>query len=104
MLALTSGCSRAVQIRPNAVDRLDSVTYDTLLVAQSVLDWAKDAYAKGTIPPESKASINAAGKAYDALRNLWLSYRSSPSQDLATKISEATLTLNTYISQLRGLQ
>lgn len=104
LLLLGSGCNRsAIPRHPNAIDQLDSNTYDTLIVAQAVLDNAKIAVKQGKIPESAKPIINAGGAAYNAVRDLWLDYRASPSVSLADKIFSAVAELNKIILQLRGL-
>jgi hypothetical protein len=88
---------------PNAVDKLDSKTYDVLTVAQSVLDNAKVAFKAGKLPSTSKAVINGMGDAYNLLRDLWLEYRVSQDQATAQKILNATTKVNQFILDLRKL-
>jgi len=103
-LALLTGCTRSALVRhPDAVDELDARTYDTLLVAQAVLDNAKVEILAGRLPASAKPTVNAAGGAYDTLRELWLTYRAKPDASVAEKIAAATLIVNRYILDLRGL-
>jgi hypothetical protein len=99
LLLLSSGCAK--NIHPGSIDKLDSTTYDTLTVAQSVLDNAKIQYAQGKLPTTSKPVINGMGHAYNELRDLWLQYRANPSADLTSKILTATNMINQFILELR---
>jgi hypothetical protein len=101
LLALTMACAK--QIRPGAIDKLDSSTYDTLLVAQGLLDATKVSILQGKLPDSAKPIVNQAGMVYDQARNLWLLYRANPNQDTAKLVIDATAQLNTFIAQLRGL-
>jgi hypothetical protein len=97
-------CGVNVKARhPNAIDQLDSNTYDTLIVAQSVLDNAKVAVKQGKLPDSAKPVINAGGTAYSVVRELWLEYRANQNTPLANQIIAATPELNKIIMQLRGL-
>jgi hypothetical protein len=101
LLLLLWGCAKS--IHPGSIDKLDSTTYDTLTVAQSVLSNAKDLYDKGKLPTTSKPVINGMGHAYNELRDLWLQYRANPSATLSDKIIKASLEINRFILELRKL-
>jgi len=101
LLLISGGCAKA--IRPGSIDVVDSRTYDTLLVAQAVLDNAKIAFKQGKLPDNAKPVINAAGEAYNALRDVWLSYRAAPGAALEQRIISATLELNKVILELRNM-
>jgi hypothetical protein len=101
LLLLNSGCAK--NIHPNQIDSLDGKTYDTLLVAQSVLDNAKIQFQQGKLPATSKPVINGMGQAYMELRELWLQYRAAPSASLSDKIVAASLEINRFILELRKI-
>ena len=98
---LLSGCAKS--IRPGSIDAVDSKTYDTLLIAQSVLDNAKVAVLQGKLPASAKPIINSCGEAYNKLRDVWITYRANPDAELEQRIISATLELNRIILELRGL-
>jgi hypothetical protein len=101
-LILFSSCQVKVQ-HPGAIDSLDNDTYDTLLIAQSVLDNTKVAIKQGKLPDYAKSVSNNAGIVYNTLHELWLDYRSNPTKTTAEKIIDATSRINQLISELRGL-
>ena len=101
LLLLSGGCAKS--IHPGSIDAVDSRTYDTLLVAQSVLDNAKIAFKQGKLPDSAKPVINRMGEAYNLLRDLWLEYRANPSAAIEQKITAATLQVNRFILDLRGM-
>ncbi len=100
-LLLIPACQRS--LRPGAIDQLDSQTYDTLLVFQSLLDNTKIQIQQGKLPDSTKPIVNDAGKAYNGLRDAWLAYRAAPSATASQRISEAALEVSKFITQLRGL-
>lgn len=103
-LIFLAGCGRSALVRhPDAIDELDARTYDTLVVAQAVLDNAKVAILAGRLTPNAKPVVNAAGSAYDTLRQVWLEYRARPDASLAERVVTATLTVNRSILELREL-
>jgi hypothetical protein len=74
-----NGCAKnAYVVHPGAVDKVDSATYDMLLMANGALTSAKDMYSQGKLP-EAKNIINNAGRTYNVLRDAWLGYRSAVS-------------------------
>jgi hypothetical protein len=99
------GCQ--VKIHPGAVDQFDSATYDTLIVAQSVLDSAKIAFAQGALPAEAKAIINKAGESYNLLRDAWLGYRAAKTEadkgNAKAAVDAAVIAVNQFILDLRKL-
>jgi len=101
LLLLSIGCAKT--IRPGSIDAVDSRTYDTLLIAQSILDNAKIAVVQGKLTDSAKPVINRMGEAYNLLRDLWLQYRATPNAAIEQKIIAATLTVNQFILDLRGM-
>jgi hypothetical protein len=101
LLLLLAGCAKS--IHPGQIDSLDGKTYDTLLVAQSVLDNAKIAISQGKLPQSAKPVINGMGAAYGELRELWLQYRAMPNSVLSDKIIAASLEINRFILEMRKL-
>lgn len=104
LLLLMAGCGRNATVRhPNAIDQLDSNTYDTLIVAKAVLDEAKAELISGKLPGSAKGVVNACGAAYNVLLPLSKQYHDSPDATLAGKISAATFELNKIILELRNM-
>jgi len=104
LLLLLAGCGKNTIVRhPDAINSLDSRTYDALTVAQSVLDNAKIAIAQGKLPVTAKPIANAGGKAYNELRDIWLEYRANPTASLEQRVIAAALELNRFILELRNM-
>ena len=103
LLLFMLGCQKAVVPRPGSIDKLDSVTYDTLLVAQALLDNTKIAIQQGKLPASTKQIVNEAGRAYTVLRDCWLQYRAAPNEETSQRIANASLRVNKFIAELRGL-
>ncbi len=104
------GCGPKHVVHPGAVDNFDSNVYDTLTIAQGVLDQAKTEFAQGKLPATAKTVINDAGGAYNLLRDAWLGYRavkqtnpSDPAQEYVAKINALLPQINQFIADLRKL-
>lgn len=106
ILALAlAGCA-ARPIHPGAVDRIDSTAYDTLIVAQAVLDEAKAQIKSGKLPASSKTIVNQAGAAYDVARQALKTYHESAADVRAgdaAALSRALADVDRLITQVRGL-
>lgn len=100
ILLAGSNCRTHVP-HPGQIDNLDGQTYDTLTVAQSVLDNARIQYTQGKLPATAKPVINGMGAAYNELRDLWIQYRANPDASLSSKILTATNNVNQFILELR---
>lgn len=104
LLLLTVGCQKSIYVqRTGSIDKLDSMTYDTLLVAQALLDNTKIAIQQGKLPASAKVISNDAGKAYNILRDCWIFYRATPNESTAKAITDASLIVSKFIAELRGL-
>ena len=72
-LALSlSACAARYAIHPGALNKTDSVAYDALLIAESVIDQARQ------LPLDDKdvkSALNTLINAYDIARASWLTYR-----------------------------
>jgi hypothetical protein len=107
LLTLGPGCKTAVVQHPGSLDQFDSSTYDTLTVAQSILDSAKVSYLQGKLPESAKPIINKAGLAYNTLRDAWLGYRSAKDaiqkQNYIELVNAAIPAVNKFILDLKAL-
>jgi hypothetical protein len=77
-----SSCAAHYAVHPGALNPADSAAYDTLLVAESVIDAARSAIEAGTIPRTEKDALNILLHSYNVARESWLTYRGA----LATNI------------------
>lgn len=101
LLILAGGCAKTIRV--GAIDKLDSDTYNTLTVAQVLLDNAKVSIIQGKLPDTAKLIVNNAGKAYNALRDSWLAYRANPVADTSSRMTAAALEMSRCIADLRGI-
>jgi hypothetical protein len=103
LLLISPACKTATVQHPGSIDKLDSTTYDVLVASQVILDNTKIAINQGKLPASAKQISNAAGFAYNELRDLWLQYRSNPDASTATKVKAAVTNLDGFVAKLRGL-
>lgn len=76
MILLASACA-AVPLHPGAVNRADSVAYDTLTVAQAIIEQSRTEAAAGTLPEVMKPALNRLVDSYNVGRASWLAYRAA---------------------------
>jgi hypothetical protein len=89
VLVLPQGCATAhYTIHPGSVNRTDSVAYDSLLVAETIIDQARAA----NVP--SKDALNALIRAYNLARVSWLAYRDAFSTGMPIDAYAARLAAN----------
>ena len=82
-LALSApACARYV-VHSGAVNTTDSAAYDTLLVAQTMIDQARADYATGDLPGGTRDAFNTLVRAYNVARESWLTFRTAVSADPA---------------------
>jgi hypothetical protein len=62
-------------VHPGAMNQVDSVAYDTLLIAETTIDQGRSAYQAGRLPVAAKDTLNALVEAYNVARVSWLTYR-----------------------------
>jgi hypothetical protein len=62
-------------VHPGALNPSDSITYDTLRIAETAIDSARAAYQAGGLPDSTKPGFNALVKSYTVARESWLTYR-----------------------------
>ena len=65
-----TACARYA-VHPGAVNKADSAAYDTLLIAESVIDQARSEVSS----PTEKDALNTLVASYNAARESWLTYR-----------------------------
>jgi hypothetical protein len=91
LLFSTTACARHYSVHPGALNAIDSAAYDTLLVAEAMIDQARLDYQNQTLPPRIKDALNTVIHAYIVARESWLIYRGA----LANNVPPAE-----YIRQL----
>jgi len=65
------------RLHPGAVSKLDSQVYDTLLIAQAVIDQARIELTAGTLPEALKPALMRLIDSYNVARTSWLTYRNA---------------------------
>lgn len=98
-LLSAAACSPRYIVHPGAVDQTDSVTYDTLLVAETAIDNARAAYQAGSLPDSTKAAFNTLVRSYAVARDSWLTYRGAvatnvPATDYFNQLNQNLLDLS----------
>jgi hypothetical protein len=74
-------------IHPGSLNKTDSVAYDSLLVAEAVIDQARsENEAGGGLAKRAKDALNALIDAYNVARASWLTYRDALSRGTAVDI------------------
>jgi hypothetical protein len=71
MLLSASACAAHYAVHPGALNTADSAAYDTLLIAESMIDQARI----GPIPPAGKDALDTLVQSYNVARESWLTYR-----------------------------
>lgn len=99
LLLLTTACAaNRYTVHPDALNKADSIAFDTLLVAQSAIDAARADFQSGKLPDSAKPAFDLLVRSYTAARDLWLTYRGAVA---ANQPAAAYLTqLNTNLTNL----
>src|SRR5262245_31606002 len=66
---LTPACAMHYQIHPGALNTIDSAAYDTLLIAETVIDRARLDYTSGRLPATAKAALDALVGSFKSARS-----------------------------------
>jgi hypothetical protein len=98
LLASTTACAAHYTVHPGALNTTDSTAYDTLLIAQRMIDQSRADYQAGNLPPDSKATLNTLIQSYDVARESWLAWRGA----IATKVP-SDVYFNQLTNNLSGL-
>lgn len=75
-VSMLAGCARYV-IHPGAVNKSDSIAYDTLLVSEAVIDHARREILADRLPATLKPGFNILVSNYNKARLAWLAYRNA---------------------------
>lgn len=78
---LISCAQNKYAVHPGAVDRTDSMAYDSLLVAQAAIDATRLLIQEGTFPTTEVPAFNKTEAAYNVARDAWLAYRAAKTGD-----------------------
>lgn len=105
VLLLTSCAADSYILHPGAVSRADSIAYDSLLIAQAIIEHSRTEFAAGTLPDTLKPGFNRLIESYNVARSTWLTYRgtviaggSANEQALLSAMSALNASLNAFQS------
>ena len=93
-LISTTACAAHYSVHPGALNKADSLAYDTLLIAEKAIDKARTDYESHQLPPEEKAPLNALIQVYNAARESWLTYRGAIATNVPSDVYFNQLTKN----------
>jgi hypothetical protein len=105
LLLSTAACAaNRYVIHPGALSQADSVSYDTLLVAETAIDSARADFQAGRLPDSTRPAFNTLVRSYTVARDSWLTYRGAiatnvPSADYFNQLNKNLLDLS---NALRG--
>jgi hypothetical protein len=93
---LSGGCAAKQPIHPNAANKFDSLSYDSLTVAKSIIDSTRADLAANAFPPSIsgnvKTALNDLIRAYDAAYPLYGQYHQAAYNGVATTAQSDALT------------
>jgi hypothetical protein len=72
-LLSTTACAAHYAVHPGALNVADSAAYDTLLIAENVIEQAR----AGPLSTAAKAALDALVQSYNVALESWLTYRSA---------------------------
>ena len=94
LLLSASACAGHYTIHPGALNKTDSAAYDTLLIAEAVIDQARLDDAAGRLPAAAKGALNVLVQSYNVARESWLAYRGAIPGNVPAGIYFEQLTKN----------
>jgi hypothetical protein len=90
MLLFSSACAAHYAVHPGALNPSDSAAYDTLLIAETVIDQART----GNLAPQYKDALNTLVQSYNVARESWLTYRGALATNTPSDLYFQQLTKN----------
>src|SRR5262249_11390054 len=90
----TPACAMHYNMHPGALNRFDSVAYDTLLVAETTIDQARLDLQSGRLPAGAQPALDALVASYNTTRATWLTYRGALSTNAPTDVYFTQLNQN----------
>ena len=78
-------------IHPGSLNRTDSMAYDSLLVAEAIIDQARTANETARLSERAKDALNVLIDAYNVARASWLAYRDALSRNAPADVYAARL-------------
>jgi hypothetical protein len=97
-------CSRYV-VHPGSLNKTDSAAYDTLLVAESMINQARADYQSQQLPDQTRDAFNNLVRAYNVARQSWITYRGAiatniPIDAYNTQLTQSLVALTAAIKAL----
>ena len=110
LLLVTPACAMHYTVHPlhpGALNQADSAAYDTLLIAESIIDQARLDFKSGQLPAGAKPALDALVKSYNVARASWFTYRSAvstndPTDVYLTQLNQNLTNLTSAIRSLEG--
>jgi hypothetical protein len=105
LLLSTSACAAThYTVHPGALNQADSVTYDTLLIAETAIDDARADYQAGRLPGNTKSAFDTLVRCYNLAHQSWLTYRGAIAANLpaAAYFNELNQNLTDLTNALRA--
>ena len=106
----SSGCAALhYDVHPGSLNATDSAAYDTLLIAQAVIEQARADYQDQQLPPDTKGVINTLVQSYTVARESWLTYRGAigtnvPSDQYVQQLNKNLTDLITAIQAINEVK
>jgi type II secretory pathway component PulM len=105
LLIFGSACVAHYAVHPGSLNTADSAAYDTLLIAETVIDQARPE----NISPTEKDALKTLVACYNAARESWLTYRgalatNTPSDQYFQQLSKNLADLTNAIRAIRELR
>ena len=102
LLVSTSACAAHYAVQPGSLNTADSAAYDTLLIAETVIDQARPE----NISPTEKDALKTLVASYNAARESWLTYRgalaaNTPSDQYFQQLTKNLADLTNAIRAIR---
>jgi len=93
-LFAATACAGHYSVRPGALNRTESAAYDTLLIAETVIDQAKADDDAGRLPSGTNRVLGTLIQSYNIAREAWLTYRSAVAAKAPSELYFNQLTKN----------
>src|SRR5439155_8794355 len=81
-LLVTPACAMHSQLHPGALHTIDSASYDTLLIAEAIINQARLDFQSGRLPTTTKPALDTLVESYNVARASWLTYRDAISTNV----------------------
>jgi hypothetical protein len=92
----TPACSRYV-VHPGSLNKTDSAAYDTLLVAETMINQARADYQSQQLPDQTREAFNTLVRAYNVARQSWITYRGAITTNVPADAYNNQLTQNLVV-------